>query len=153
MTVTVASFRQSFAEFADTLAYPDSMVTFWLGWAPSLISARAWQDLTDLGITLFVAHNLAIAGKNLKAGKTGGAPGQSSGPLQQKAVGQVSASYDTQAGAYTGAGWYNLTSYGVQLYSMIQMVGMGGIQVGAGFNPVPALGVWDNGNSLPPWTL
>jgi hypothetical protein len=33
------------------------------------------------------------------------------------------------------------------------MVGMGGIQVGAGFNPSASVGVWDNGNSVPPWTL
>ena len=150
MTVTVAQFRLDFPEFSDNAVYPNSMIQFWITYAPKLLNPNRWQDLMDLGTELLVAHAVSLAGKNLAVAAAGGTPGQSSGPLQQKTVGQVSASYDTLAGTEPGAGWYNLTSYGVQLYGMMQTVGMGGMQLGVGANPQPALGVWDNGGP-PPW--
>ena len=127
------------------------MIEFWLGWAPTLINPNRWTDKVDLGTSLFVAHNIAIAARNMKAAAAGGAPGMLSGPLQSKAVGAVSATYDTMAGTEPGAGWYALTSYGNQLFGMMQIIGMGGLQIGVAVpGGPPALGVWNDGGP-PGW--
>jgi len=124
-----AQFRADFPEFADTTKYPDSAVNLWLTLGANLLPEDRWCDLLDLGLELFAAHNLAIAAGNQLAASVGGAPGQVKGPTTSKSVDKVSVGYDSGAVALTDGGFYNLTTYGIQLLQFARMVGMGGIQL------------------------
>lgn len=124
MTVTAASFRVNFPEFVDTSKYPDSMVNFWLAFMAKLLVPDRWADIIDEGLQLSLAHQLTIAYRN-----TLGAPGGVLAPQSAKAVDKVSASYDTKAVTLENAGHWNGSSYGLQFYQLLRMVGMGVIQL------------------------
>lgn len=124
-----AQFRTDFPEFADTTKYPDSAVNLWLSLGEKTLAPDRWCDYLDLGLELFIAHNLAIAAGNQLAASVGGAPGQVKGPLTSKSVDKVSAGYDTGAVALQDGGFFNLTTYGIQYLQLARMVGTGGIQL------------------------
>lgn len=124
-----SAFRVNFPEFADTTVYTDAQVTFWSTIAESLLPECRWGTLLKLAVMLFTAHQLAIATRNQQTAAVGGTPGQVTGPLSAKAVDKVSASYDTGAVALDDAGFWNMTTYGIQLYQMYRMFGAGGIQL------------------------
>ncbi|MFG1260034.1 DUF4054 domain-containing protein [Xanthobacter flavus] len=129
MTVTATSFRTDFPEFASTGAYPDAMVSFWLGLAGKLLDPTRWGDLLDFGTELFIAHNLALAARDQKAATAGGIPGSGGGLVVSKAVDKVSVSYDTALAGVEGAGNWNLTTYGTRYIQLARMVGAGGVQL------------------------
>lgn len=129
MTVTAASFRADFPEFASLVSFPDAQVSFWIALAGKLHAADRWGDLLDYGIELFVAHNLSIAARDAKAAATGGVGGGASGLLSAKAVDKVSASYDTGAVTIANAGNWNLTTYGTRYIQLAGMIGAGGVQL------------------------
>lgn len=123
-----AQFRADFPEFTSTTLYPDSSVNFWLRLGTKLLRPERWQDILDEGLELFAAHNLALE----RAAATGNAPGMNSGVVQQKQVDKLSISYDSSAGLIPGAGHWNLTTYGTRFLWLMNMVGMGPTQLGAG---------------------
>lgn len=128
MTVTVDSFRLGFPEF-NTVDYPDSMVQFWLDRALELVNPSAWGRSFDLGVQLFVAHNVVIEKRNEKAA-AGGVPGAAgSGTLASKSVGPISVSYDTSIGLNPDDGQWNLTNYGTRFAALVRMFGAMPIQV------------------------
>lgn len=124
------TFREQFPEFANSTAYPDAQVTFWLGVAANRVSSDAWGELTDLGLALFTAHNLVLAARRAKAAAVGGQPGATQGVQTAKSVDKVSASYDAGSTTIDGAGNWNATDYGVQFWQYAEMMGAGGLQVG-----------------------
>lgn len=131
--IDAAQFREDFPEFSDVVAYPATQVDFWLGVAYLRLLARPWGDLRNMGVELFVAHNLTLERMNKKAATNGGAPGQNVGPLNNKSVDKVSAGYDTAAGAVEGGGNYNLTNYGTRFLELVDIVGVVGMaQIGTG---------------------
>lgn len=125
----VATFRQDFPEFSDTTKYPDAQVQFWLTVSESLVNPDRWGVLTDQGIELCTAHHLVLAARDEAAISVGGVPGLMKGPQSSKAVDKVSASYDTGAATIDGAGFWNLTTYGVRYITLAQLMGAGGIQL------------------------
>jgi len=129
MTVTAASFRTDYPEFADDTAYPDSGVNYWIKVAGLLLNPCRWQDMLDVATELFVAHNLVLERQAQKSAATGAAPGISTGPVSSKTVGPVTQAYDTTAGINTDAGHWNLTTFGTRFYQLMQMFGAGPIQV------------------------
>ncbi|MDG9784645.1 DUF4054 domain-containing protein [Metapseudomonas otitidis] len=122
-------FRQDFPEFADATKYPDSAVNFWLSIAIKTLPEDRWCDYLNMGLELFVAHNLTLAAQNQAVASVGGAPGQVKGPLSSKAVDKVSAGYDSGAVTLADGGFFNLTTYGIQFLQLARMVGSGGIQL------------------------
>jgi hypothetical protein len=114
----IATFRQSFPEFADASAFPDPMITFWISVSGNFVDQTIWQDSYDYGMSLVLAHHLAIAAKNQK-----GNPGNAAGLVNNKSVGDVSVAFDTQATAEEGAGFWNLTAYGQQYLRMARFMG------------------------------
>lgn len=124
-----AQFRTDFPEFADTTAYPDGQVNLWLGLGAKLLPVDVWLDLTDLGLELFAAHNLILGRQDQAKAARGGQPGQASGVLVAKAVGNVSASYDTGVVTLADAGAWNLTTYGTRFLQFARLVGMGPAQL------------------------
>lgn len=130
MAVTNADFRQNFPEFADTSKYPEAQVTFWRTYAENLLQPPCrWSNMLDYAVQLVMAHQLALAARNAAAASAGGAPGSVQGATASKAVGGVSVSYDTTAALLQDAGYWNLTTYGIQFWQLATMVGTGGFQL------------------------
>jgi hypothetical protein len=125
----IASFRAAFPEFNDVGMYPDAMITFWAALATAMIRPCVWKTLTNTGIQLYVAHEITLAAQNNNIAGNGGVPGGTSGPISSKAIGGASVSYDTQQTAEAGAGYWNLSTYGKQLYDFMQIFGAGAIQL------------------------
>lgn len=124
MTVTAAQFRLDFPEFADTVKYPDPMVTFWLNYAALMLNADRWATALNFGIELMTAHQVALAARNLT-----GTPGAILAPQSAKSVDKVAVSYDTSAVRLENAGHWNGTSYGIQFIQLARMMGAGGMQL------------------------
>lgn len=127
--MVIADFRAAFPEFASTSTYPDSQITFWSGIAEKQLPLCIWTDLWPQAVMLYTAHEITLAAQNVKASASGGSPGGSGGPASSKAVGSVSVSYDSANTAEKDAGWWNLTTYGKQLYRLILLFGAGCIQL------------------------
>lgn len=130
--ITVLQFRANFPAYANVTRFPDDGVTFWLTLAYALFPADRWGDILDFGVQLYTAHNLALEAMATKQGANGGIPGAASGMLNSKSIDKVSAGYDTASVAEEFAGNYNLTTYGMRLWRLIQQFGAGPIQVGVG---------------------
>jgi hypothetical protein len=131
MTVTVASFRNDFDEFANSTTYTNGAITYWLNLAVQLFNPAVWSTLLDTGTELFIAHNLVLEQQATNSVNNGGVPGINSGPLNAKGVDKVHAGYDTGASTIEGFGNFNLTTYGTRLAWLVNMVGIGGIQTGS----------------------
>ena len=123
-----AQFRADFPEFASTTDYTASMLDFWASVAAELVSVSKWGNLYNQGISLFVAHNLALQRRNMNAA-SGGIPGSQTGMLASKAVGRVSVGYDNGNVALDNGGQWNLTTYGMQYLQLARMIGVGGVQL------------------------
>ena len=132
MSVTVASFRTNFPEFADTATYPDSAVNYWLDLSTKLLNACRWGALLDHGTEQFVAHNLVLEALAQKTVAVGGLPGLNKGVISAESPGAVSLSYDTSAVMEDKAGHWNYTVYGTRFVFLMRRVGAGPIQVGLG---------------------
>lgn len=124
-----AQFRQDFPEFADTTKYSDSSVNLWLNLGVKVLAPDRWCDYLDVGLELFIAHNIVLAAGNQLAEDVGGTAGQVKGPLTAKSVDKVSASYDAGSVALEDGGFYNLTTYGIRFLQLARMIGSGGIQL------------------------
>lgn len=152
--ISAAQFRKDLPEFADETAYPCPWVDYWLNVAGLMLNTCRWGTsaadpwptsnppklkLYDIGIELFVAHNLVLEQRSVEVSVNGGAPGMSSGPINNKSVDKVSVGYDTAAGIETDGGHWNLTIYGTRLLRLMKQLGAGPVQFGIG--PMPADGI------------
>lgn len=124
-----AKFREDFPEFSDTTKYPDSAVNLWMSLAINVLPPDRWRDYLNIGIELFVAHNLTVAAGNQQTAAAGGAGGQVKGPVNSKSVDKVSVGYDSGAVSLEDGGFFNLTTYGIQLLQLARMIGTGGFQL------------------------
>jgi hypothetical protein len=129
MSFTIVQFRIDFPEFADDAVYTDNIVAYWSRLAIKLIIESRWGDVYVDGINLFVAHNITLQAQDIKATSGGGVPGSVSGATSQKAVGQVSTSYDTTSSAVKNGGEWNATSYGRRYLKLSRLFGAGGLHV------------------------
>lgn len=129
MSFSIEEFRTRFPEFTDTSTYPDALLNSWGAVAVSLVNCRLWRSQTQLGIDLYVAHELTLEAQSIAAAKIGGTPGGQSGVVNSKAVGSVNVAYDTQSTAEKDAGWWNLTAYGKQFIRLARIFGAGAVQL------------------------
>lgn len=129
MTFVVANFRQTFPEFQDNDKYPDSLISGWASIATAMINPRAWKNQTQLGINLYVAHEITLEAQSIAAAKIGGVPGAQAGVVNTKTVGSVTVGYDVQSTSEKNAGWWNLTTYGKQFYRLLRIFGSGVVQL------------------------
>jgi hypothetical protein len=125
----IAAFRAGFPEFSDATAYPDAQLTFWATLAEAQLVDTIWTTLKPTGVMLYVAHEIVIARQNVKSAAVGGSPGQSGGIVNSKTVGAVNAAYDTVSQSEKDAGWWNRTTYGMQLFRLMKIFGAGAIQL------------------------
>lgn len=144
--ITVAQFRADVREFINTATYPDSMVMYWLVVGTLMLNQSRWGNLYNLGLEMFVAHNVQLEGLAVQTAAANGAPGITRGPISSETPGQVSLSYAVEAATEKGGGYYNETIYGKRFYRLLRMVGAGPIQIGIGWcSPLGSFGGCFNG--------
>jgi len=117
-----AQFRLDFPEFGSTTIFTDAMLTFWAGIGAKVISQDRMGDLYNQALSLFVGHNITLQAGNIAAAGSGGTPGQASGAIASKAVGQVNVSYDTASAMEPNAGHWNQTLYGRQYIQLTRLL-------------------------------
>ena len=127
--ITESSFRESMPMLADTNSYPAFQFNFYLNLGTKLLPEQRWDDLLDYGLTLFVAHYLTLYKRGMNLASVGGDAGKVVGNETSKSVDGVSKSMDVSGVLITDAGHWNQTTFGVQFYQLMQMVGAGGIQL------------------------
>jgi hypothetical protein len=125
----VETFRQQFREFSDPELYEKPVLEFWAAVAGAVVNADRWANLSDYGVSLFVAHHLVLSRRNEEAAAAGGTPGEVKGPLASRSVDSVSNSWNSGAASEEDAGFWNSTSYGQRYIRLARMVGAGGIQL------------------------
>jgi len=130
--VTVAQFREDFPEFANATTYLPSTLNYWLAVASFLLRPERFVDpnILYLATELFAAHNMVLEAQAQSSAQAGGWPGISKGAISAEGAGDVNLSYDVPDTLEEGAGNYNLTTYGTRFYRLLQLAGMGPIQVG-----------------------
>jgi hypothetical protein len=133
--LTPEQFREEFPAFSNSAFYTDEQITFWIGEALGtnfntfpVIDQKRWGQFYNLGLKLWVAHNLALDRSAAIASAAGRAP-IGSGVVSSRSVGPVSVSYDTQFGSETDGGNYNLTTYGSRFLFYLRMAGAAPIQL------------------------
>jgi hypothetical protein len=137
-----ATFRQNFLEFSNTAVFTPGAVAFWIGVATMVLPTQTWglgstvaqapvTTPLDIGLSLFVAHQLSLEARAVKQAANGGIPGSGpGGPVSSESVGGVSRSYDTSAGLNLDAGPWNLTNYGTRFVFLARLMGKGPLQFG-----------------------
>lgn len=120
-TLIYSQFLAGFPEFTNTAIFPEATFDFWAlqaddntGWTRRMTAGQK-----VLAQCLYVAHNVALAGRDALVAAAGGVPGQVTGALSSKAVDKVSASYSPTS-TIENAGPYNLTTYGQRFYQMMR---------------------------------
>lgn len=129
--MTPAEFRLAYPEFSDPVKYPDPMIQAYLTLAAGMLPAELWGDSLDLGVGLFVAHNVVLAQRRFAASTTGNGSGVGGvvGPISSKTVDKVSVSYDTKAVTVENGAFWNTTAYGVELLYWARLFGAIAIQL------------------------
>lgn len=97
-----------------------------------MLNECRWADLYDDGQMLFVAHYLVLYAREAEATSNGddaSFAGQVQGVETSKTVDKVSVSFDVSKVTLEDAGHWNMTTYGIQFFQLVQMVGMGGVQL------------------------
>ena len=128
-TMTASLFRKMLPEFADSSVYLDEIIDVWLNLAIAQLDPARWGGLWQMGVSMFVAHQLAIGRQTQLQASRGGPPGFAIGMVASKAINGVSVSYNTSASLLKDGGDFNLTIYGIRFLSFARMVGTGGFQI------------------------
>lgn len=127
--ITVAQFRQNVPAFADSSVYQDEVVQLWLQFATALLNPRRWGNILPLGLSWFVAHQLALERQAQLVANRGGIPGIGFGLIQSKSINGVSVSYNLNLSEMKDGADYNLTIYGIRFLNFARMAGSGGVQI------------------------
>lgn len=124
MAIAPPDLLVAFPEFSNVTTYPTATVQFWITQGYSTLNASLFGTDLDYAVMLYTAHNVVLAARNARDGAAGQIVGDVKGPVASKTVGPVSISY-SGASNTTGAGEYNLTSYGQRLYALMQAYSAG----------------------------
>ncbi len=125
----ICAFRKAFPEFSDSNIYPDAQIEFWASLAEKQVLECVWKTRRAVGVSLYVAHEITLAAQSAKAAAIGGTPGQNAGIPNNKTVGSVTVSYDSQSISEKDAGYWNLTTYGKQFIRLARIFGTRAIQL------------------------
>lgn len=112
---------------------PQVVLQSFINLASASINIDRWFDLWNFAMSLYVAHFATLylqaqTPANATAKQVVSA-GINKGILVSKAVGNVSASYQPIVSGFEQWGSFNLTSFGQQLITFGQTIGMGGMYV------------------------
>ena len=126
--MNIEDFRTIFPEFSSELIYSDARITYWSNLAEDRLNKTRLEKLYWNAVYLYTAHYLVLQQRDIKAAENGEIPGFVMGIASSKSVGSVSVSYSNIAG-WADLGFWSLTTYGLQLYELMQHYGMGAIQL------------------------
>lgn len=129
MTFDIGAFRTAFPEFADTEKYPTPQIQFWADLAVLQVTQCIWKNAWSKGVSLYVAHEITLAGQNTKTAQFGGVPGVQGGIANTKTVGGATVGYDTVVTQELNGGYWNLTTYGKQFLRLVRIFGTGALQL------------------------
>lgn len=124
--LSISEFRAQFPEFTEE-NFPDAIIT------PQLLAANLFfntdiysDELRGYAMGLLVAHRLTLAARDgaISEGGFTGAGSAATGVTASKSVDGASISFDNSLGSEDGAGQFNLTRYGRDLWLLIRMMGM-----------------------------
>ena len=115
--LTPDEFRALFPEF-DAEQFPDARLSIRLEAANHFFASDRWGELRKYAMGLYAAHFLSIAGG---AGSTTAG----TGIVASKSVDGASVSYDNSTASEQGAGFWNASRYGRELYQLIRLYGAG----------------------------
>lgn len=120
-------FRETFPEITED-KYPDAAVRIRLLFADKFFAVDRFEDAEVRAhvMGLYAAHYLTAYGSTASGGNGNGG---TLGVVASKSVDGASVSYDTSTGTEEGAGFWNMTAYGRELYQLMQIFGAGGIQI------------------------
>lgn len=124
-----SNFRQTMPAFASVDDYPSAQFNFYLKLGVKLLPESRWDDLLDDGLTFFVAHYLVLYARDMSFVDIGGIGGKVIGNETAKSIDGVSKSMDVSGVMITDAGHWNQTTFGIQFYQLMRMIGAGGIQL------------------------
>lgn len=151
--ITASQFRADFPEFGNVTKYPDAKITLWASVAPYLLDPTRWGNLYELGQELFIAHNVALDGMSQQDASRTGLVGFAKGPVTQEGGDKVSVSYAAAQAMLPNAGHWNMTTYGQRYWMLLNMAGMGPVQVspspfGGGAQSGPYGWNWGNPSNM-----
>ena len=132
--ITKEDFLELYPQFTpDNI--PEAVLTMYLDLANKSIQEARWREYRKTAVGLFVAHFCTLwlegtAPADASAGEISAA-GATKGLVGSKSVSGVSVSYDNSSvvSDFAGYGAWELTKYGVQLLTLLRIVGKGGIAV------------------------
>ena len=105
------------------------------GSPPPEFNTSGNKTLMDIGVELFIAHNLALEAQAEDAAAINAVPGTVGGAIVARGAQGISITYDANNGIEKNAGHWNLTTYGRRLYRLFRIVGAVPLQIGIGFDP------------------
>lgn len=156
--ITYTQFVGDFPEFSNTAPFPQSAFNYYLRFS-CLMLTPVWGgpaapgdplEMYDIGTEMFIAHNLVLEAMNNKSVAVGGIPGLTKGVVSSESPGQVTVTYDTNAGIEIDAGHWNLTTYGIRFVGMARLLGAAPMQVGpSGILPPHSGPGWTGLNTWP----
>lgn len=115
-----SEFRSRFPTFRPD-QFPDSAVMLRLKLAAKFFEGWKDDEVREHAMCLYVAHYLSAHGSSSSAGVMGVVSG--------KSVDGASVSYDTATTSEQGAGFWNSTTYGRELYQLMRIFGAGAVQI------------------------
>lgn len=127
--MTVWQFRELYPSFTEAL-YHDFAVETRLALGEEFLSEKVWRKVPvrTHAVGLYTAHYLAAYG-SASAGGSGRSDGSGMGVVSSKSVDGASISYDTGSTVEQGAGFWNSTPYGRELWQLMRVFGAGAIQL------------------------
>lgn len=118
--LTREEFIKFFPVFEDVA---DFVLSYRLNVANLLFDEKTWgREMMNHAAALYVAH-FSYLEKNAATGAA------TSGVVSSKSVDGASVSFDTGSGMEQGAGFWNLSPYGRELFHLFQIFGAGGRQI------------------------
>lgn len=120
-----ALFIQTCPEFGSTDLYPVATAGTWIVSGVEQLNPSLFGAQFNTAVCLFVAHNMVLSARELKAAAKGTVGGAPTGPIASKSIDKLAIAYDTGAVSTEGAGIYNSTTYGARLLRMIKAFGTG----------------------------
>lgn len=127
--MSVLQFRELFPAFPEA-SYPDIAVETRLALGEAFLSEKVWKPeaVRVHAVGLYTAHFLAAYG-SAAAGGSGKSEGSGMGVVSSKSVDGASISYDTGSTVEQGAGFWNSTPYGRELWQLMRVFGAGAVQL------------------------
>lgn len=118
-TISVSEFRSRYPSFTED-EYPDAAVSVRIDLAEKFFAG--WDEaVQDHAVGLYVAHYLTAHGSSHSA--------PAMGIVSGKSVDGASVSYDTGTASEQGAGFWNSTTFGRELYQLMRIFGAGAVQL------------------------